>query len=77
MQVNVNIQLDQTKCIKCKSCIRTCYQNVYRWDEEKNEIVAAYPEDCVSCVMCMMNCPRGCIEVVPLPVHKFDPLVGA
>lgn len=76
MEANVNIQLNQDKCIKCKNCICTCYQNVYSWDKEKNQVVVAYPEDCVTCVMCTMNCPKQCIEIIPLPVHKFDPLKG-
>lgn len=77
MTVNVNIQVDQNACIKCRTCIRTCYQNVYRFNDETKQIEAAYPEDCVSCLMCAMNCPKQCIEIAPLPVHKFDPLVGA
>ena len=77
MEANVNIQINRDSCIKCKTCIRTCFQNVYTWDKEKREIVIAHPLDCVSCVMCIMNCPKQCIEVIPLPVHKFDPLVGA
>lgn len=76
MELGIQINLDQTSCIRCKTCISTCYQNVYKYNKVKNEVYVAYPQDCVSCLMCAMNCPKDCIEIVPLPVHKFDPLVG-
>jgi len=69
-QVTVN----QDACQGCKSCFKTCVYGVYRWDKKANVSVAAYPEECVACLQCAMNCPANCIKVIPPAVAFYDPL---
>ena len=52
-------------CTGCKSCMKACFVDVIRWDEESKRPVVAYPEDCVWCLACECACPEQVIEVVP------------
>ena len=45
--------------------MNACFLDVIRWDEENNQLVIAYPEDCVCCLACELACPENCIDVVP------------
>ena len=38
---------------------------MYRWDAEADQPIVAYPEDCVECNKCELECPEECIKVVP------------
>jgi NAD-dependent dihydropyrimidine dehydrogenase PreA subunit len=59
------IKVDRDNCQGCKSCMNACFLDVIRWDEENNQPVIAYPEDCVWCLACELACPENCIDVVP------------
>ena len=59
------IKVDLENCKGCKSCMNACFLDVIRWDEENNQPVIAYPEDCVWCLACELACPENCIDVVP------------
>ena len=60
-----SILIDQDECNRCKTCVKACFVNVFRWDKAGKQPVVAYPEDCVHCNACELACPKGCIEVVP------------
>ena len=38
--------------------------DVFRWDAENDQPIVAYPEDCVECNKCELECPEECIKVV-------------
>ena len=59
----INIDLDT--CNGCKTCVKTCFVNVLRWDKSSNKPIVSYPEDCVHCNVCEISCPRHCITVIP------------
>ncbi len=59
------IKIDFNQCTSCKSCMNACFVDVIRWNEESENPVVAYPEDCVWCLACEVACPAQCIEVIP------------
>ncbi len=50
---------DLNKCIGCRNCVNICPMDVFRFDEEANKSVLAYPENCQSCGQCWLNCLGG------------------
>ena len=52
-------------CIGCKICFKSCFIDVIKWDEENNVPVAKYPEECVQCGFCEMNCPKRALKMEP------------
>jgi NAD-dependent dihydropyrimidine dehydrogenase PreA subunit len=59
------IEIDLDACTACQTCYDACFVDVYRWDAENDEPIVAYPEDCVQCNKCELECPAECIKVVP------------
>ena len=59
------IKIDYSSCTGCKACMNACFVDVIRWNDETEQPVVAYPEDCVWCLACEMACPEQCIEVIP------------
>ncbi len=51
------------RCNGCGTCLETCIPDVLRMKGGKASI--AYPGDCMSCFMCMFECPRYAIRVEP------------
>ncbi len=44
-------------CTGCRSCFKSCFIDVIHWNEEERRPVIAYPEECVQCMFCEINCP--------------------
>ena len=59
------IEIDRDRCSGCQTCYDACFVDVYRWDTEADQPIIAYPEDCVECNKCELECPEECIKVVP------------
>lgn len=49
-------RIDLNKCIGCGNCYRVCPMDVFRFDEEANKSVLAYPDACQNCGQCYINC---------------------
>jgi NAD-dependent dihydropyrimidine dehydrogenase PreA subunit len=58
------INVDYEACNGCRMCFKVCYVDVWRYDDEEDKPIVAYPEDCTACNMCELECPTGAIEVV-------------
>ena len=70
----VKIEINLDSCNSCKMCFNVCFVDVFRWDEEQEQPIVAYPEDCVWCLACEEACTGQCIEVIPIiPVSIKDP----
>ena len=60
-----NIIVNTELCTGCKICYKSCFIDVINWDEEKRCPVIAYPEECVQCMFCELNCPVRAVKVIP------------
>jgi NAD-dependent dihydropyrimidine dehydrogenase PreA subunit len=58
-----NVVVDFDACTGCKTCYLACFADVIRWDTEAKRPVIAYPEDCVHCNLCELNCKDEAISV--------------
>ncbi|MCL1896043.1 MAG: ferredoxin family protein [Clostridiales bacterium] len=68
------IDVDREKCSGCRMCIRMCFQDVLRFDEEQGSPVVKYLDECEACMVCEANCPKGAIDVTPvIPIFTADP----
>jgi NAD-dependent dihydropyrimidine dehydrogenase PreA subunit len=59
------VKVDMDLCSSCKTCYDACFVNVFRWNEQDEKPIVAYPEDCVECNKCELGCPVNAIEVIP------------
>ena len=69
------VKIDLEACSSCKTCYKACFADVIRWDAEAKLPVVAYPEDCVRCNLCEVECPEECITVVPDWDMAFPPII--
>ena len=65
-------RIDPELCNGCEICIEICVQDVIRM--ENGKAVIKYPEDCMVCLYCEMDCPTGAINVTP--DRNFPPLIA-
>jgi NAD-dependent dihydropyrimidine dehydrogenase PreA subunit len=65
-------RIDYEKCTGCGICKRVCSVDVIRMDEESNKAVIKYPQECMLCEMCLIECPTGAIIFTP---QKIMPLM--
>ena len=59
------IIVNKELCNGCKTCFKACFIDVIKWDAEAKKPVIAYPEECVQCMYCEINCDKRAIKVVP------------
>ncbi len=55
--------IDYDLCNGCGSCIRSCPMDVIRMDEKEKKAVIQYPEDCMICGWCLIDCPQNAVCV--------------
>ena len=64
------LKIDESKCIGCKQCERTCRASAIRIDGKGGEIDATL---CVQCRDCTVLCPKGaigsCAKAAPEPAE--------
>ena len=66
------IIINNELCSGCKICFKSCFVDVIKWDAGAGRPVEAYPEDCVQCMLCEVNCPREALRVAEdLPNYRF------
>lgn len=67
-------RIDQELCNGCGICVNTCTVDVIRVDKELKKAVIKYPEDCICCALCEIDCPQQAIYVSP---EKTTPVTVA
>lgn len=67
------IIINQELCIGCKICFKSCFIDVIKWDEQARRPIVAYPQDCVQCLFCELNCPKRAVKVIPDYAHYRFP----
>jgi NAD-dependent dihydropyrimidine dehydrogenase PreA subunit len=55
--------IDMALCNGCGMCVSSCMSDVIRMDEDTEEPVIKYPDDCASCLVCQMDCPQKAIHI--------------
>jgi NAD-dependent dihydropyrimidine dehydrogenase PreA subunit len=67
-------RIDSVLCNGCGICVTSCPVDVIRMDEEGKKAIIKYPEDCMCCNHCELDCPVNAIYVSPA---KFAPIMVA
>ena len=57
--------IDVTKCTGCGTCVEACPLDVVRLQDDTRKAFIAYPDDCMTCFICELNCPVGAADVHP------------
>jgi NAD-dependent dihydropyrimidine dehydrogenase PreA subunit len=55
--------IDRDKCRECGKCFVVCPMDVFR--KVGRFVYPAYPEDCMTCFLCEIECPEGAVYVGP------------
>jgi NAD-dependent dihydropyrimidine dehydrogenase PreA subunit len=58
-------RIDAELCNGCGICVNSCPVDVIRMDKESNKAVIKYPEECMCCDYCELDCPQDAIYVSP------------
>ena len=64
--------IDHNVCTGCGICVDSCSVDVIRMDEEAEKAIIQYPQDCMLCEFCALDCPEEAITVTP---DKESPLI--
>jgi NAD-dependent dihydropyrimidine dehydrogenase PreA subunit len=58
-------ELDASRCTGCGICVDICPLDVFRMDKKGGRAIIKYPDDCMTCFECELNCPAEAIYVHP------------
>ena len=58
-------RINQELCNGCEICLNNCTMDVIRMDYKSQKAVIKYPEECICCAYCELDCPEGAIYVSP------------
>jgi len=65
-------RIDPELCDGCGICVNSCPMDVIRMDKKSRKAVIQYPEDCMLCGWCIVECSTNAITVTP---GKTSPLI--
>ena len=66
-------RIDFDLCNGCGICVNSCMCDVIRMGEDKKALIQ-YPDDCMTCMYCELDCPQHAIFVSPV---KTLPIIAA
>lgn len=72
MEIAINI--NKERCIKCKKCVRVCPAGIFAENEESKEIETDYIESCIGCGHCVAACPESAVVHSMFPAEKVHPV---
>lgn len=56
------IERNEKRCIKCKVCVQQCANEVHRYDQDYDEVLAE-EMNCVNCQRCVSMCPTRALSI--------------
>lgn len=59
------ITINNELCIGCQICFKSCFIDVIKWDNTTGKPIVKYPQECVQCGYCEINCPKRAVKVEP------------
>jgi len=65
-------KIDTDLCTGCGTCVNSCPMDVIRISEDGGIAIIKYPQECMCCDYCELDCPVGAIYVSP---EKYAPLM--
>jgi NAD-dependent dihydropyrimidine dehydrogenase PreA subunit len=65
-------RIDEKLCTGCGICVRSCPMDVIEIDDKSKTAIIKYPDDCVLCEWCRLDCPQNAIYISPdKPSHEL------
>jgi NAD-dependent dihydropyrimidine dehydrogenase PreA subunit len=58
-------KINISRCTCCGICIDVCPMDVLRMDNKNHKVKIMYPNDCITCFNCELECPSKAIYVSP------------
>jgi NAD-dependent dihydropyrimidine dehydrogenase PreA subunit len=58
-------RIDPELCNGCGICINTCQIDVICMDKKQKKAFIKYPQECMVCGLCELDCPQHAITVSP------------
>lgn len=71
----INIQIDETTCIKCSKCVKVCPAIIFKQKDSNSDIQTQNINHCIACGQCVAVCPTDSVLHSSFPaskVHKID-----
>ena len=65
-------RIDRDLCTGCGMCVDSCPMDVIRMNEKIKKAEIKYPDDCMLCLYCELDCPVQAIYVSP---EKKAPII--
>jgi NAD-dependent dihydropyrimidine dehydrogenase PreA subunit len=58
-----NMRIASELCNGCGLCVNSCPADVLRMDKDSKKAVVRYPEECVVCCWCYVECPEEAVFI--------------
>ena len=58
------VSINSDCCTGCGTCVQTCPTGVFRLNSSGRAEIR-YPDYCLSCLMCVIDCPADAITITP------------
>lgn len=71
IQPEYEVVRNEARCITCRACERQCSNEVHRYDEDLNLMIADETK-CVDCQRCVSLCPTRALKIIKNP-NTFRP----
>lgn len=72
--MEIVIDINKERCIRCKKCVRVCPAEIFLQDEKSKEIEVNHIESCIGCGHCVAVCPENVVVHSLFPTGKVHPV---
>jgi NAD-dependent dihydropyrimidine dehydrogenase PreA subunit len=57
------VHIDSGRCNGCGICVKSCPADVIQMDKDSKKAFVCYPQDCVVCCWCFVECPEDAVFI--------------